>query len=75
LNIRETRYCFSRCGNKNNDRSGTLAPTDGKKGIELQIKGHGLSILTLKQNQDSFTDDGWFKTGDVNDRSRWLYGN
>jgi hypothetical protein len=25
---------------------GTLAPTDGKS--ELQIKGHGLSILTLK---------------------------
>jgi fatty-acyl-CoA synthase len=34
--------------------------------MELQIKGHGLSILTLNQNQDSFTDDGWFKTGDVN---------
>jgi fatty-acyl-CoA synthase len=32
---------------------------------ELQ-KRHGLSILTLKlKNQDSFTDDGWFKTGDV----------
>jgi non-ribosomal peptide synthetase component E (peptide arylation enzyme) len=22
-------------------------------------------INSLKQNQDSFTDDGWFKTGDV----------
>jgi hypothetical protein len=27
---------------------GTLAPTDGKSMGELQIKGHGLSILTLK---------------------------
>jgi fatty-acyl-CoA synthase len=44
----QTRYCFSRCGNKNMTDEGTLAPTDGEKAWELQIKGHGLSIPTLK---------------------------
>jgi long-subunit acyl-CoA synthetase (AMP-forming) len=33
---------------------------------ELQIKGHGYQF-TLKL-KPGFTDDGWFKTGDVSNR-------
>jgi fatty-acyl-CoA synthase len=45
---------------------GTLAPTDGKTMGELQIKGAWIISSYFKtNNQDSFTEDGWFKTGDV----------
>jgi fatty-acyl-CoA synthase len=45
---------------------GTLVPTDGKSMGELQIKGAWVINSYFKtNNQDSFTDDGWFKTGDV----------
>jgi fatty-acyl-CoA synthase len=45
---------------------GTLAPTDGKSMGELQIRGAWVINSYFKtNNQDSFTDDGWFKTGDV----------
>jgi hypothetical protein len=33
------KVLHSRCGNKNNEDEGTLAPTDGKSMGELQIKG------------------------------------
>lgn len=45
---------------------GTLAPSDGKTMGELQIKGAWVINSYFKtNNQESFTDDGWFKTGDV----------
>jgi fatty-acyl-CoA synthase len=45
---------------------GTLAPTDGKTMGELQIKGAWVISSYFKTNNaESFTDDGWFKTGDV----------
>jgi fatty-acyl-CoA synthase len=44
---------------------GTLAPTDGKSMGELQIKAWVINSYFKTKNQDSFTDDGWFKTGDV----------
>jgi fatty-acyl-CoA synthase len=45
---------------------GTLAPTDGATMGELQIKGAWVINSYFKtNNQDNFTQDGWFKTGDV----------
>lgn len=45
---------------------GTLAPTDGKTMGELQIKGAWVISSYFKtNNQESFTADGWFRTGDV----------
>jgi fatty-acyl-CoA synthase len=45
---------------------GTLALADGKTMGELQIKGAWVISSYFKtNNQDSFTEDGWFKTGDV----------
>lgn len=45
---------------------GTLAPSDGKTMGELQIKGAWVINSYFKtNNQESFTNDGWFKTGDV----------
>jgi fatty-acyl-CoA synthase len=45
---------------------GTLAPTDGETMGELQIKGAWIISSYFKtNNHDSFTEDGWFKTGDV----------
>lgn len=45
---------------------GTLAPADGKTMGELQIKGAWVINSYFKtNNQENFTDDGWFKTGDV----------
>jgi fatty-acyl-CoA synthase len=32
---------------------------------ELQIKGLSISTYFKTNNQENFTDDGWFKTGDV----------
>jgi fatty-acyl-CoA synthase len=32
---------------------------------ELQIKGACYQFLFKTNNQENFTDDGWFKTGDV----------
>jgi fatty-acyl-CoA synthase len=44
----------------------TLAPTDGLTMGELQIKGAWVINSYFKtNNQDNFTADGWFKTGDV----------
>ena len=45
---------------------GSLAPSDGKTMGELQIKGAWVINSYFKtNNQESFTTDGWFKTGDV----------
>ncbi|MEZ7498104.1 long-chain fatty acid--CoA ligase [Flavobacterium sp. Arc3] len=45
---------------------GTLAPADGKTMGELQIKGAWVINSYFKTNNlDGFTEDGWFKTGDV----------
>ncbi|MEB2786755.1 long-chain fatty acid--CoA ligase [Algoriphagus persicinus] len=45
---------------------GTLAPTDGKTMGELQVKGAWVISSYFKtNNQESFTADGWFRTGDV----------
>lgn len=48
------------------NEDGTLAPNDGKTMGELQIKGAWVISSYFKtSNQESFTADGWFKTGDV----------
>lgn len=45
---------------------GTLAPSDGKTMGELQIRGAWVINSYFKtNNQENFTTDGWFKTGDV----------
>lgn len=45
---------------------GTVAPTDGKTMGELQIKGAWtISSYFKTNNRENFTEDGWFKTGDV----------
>jgi fatty-acyl-CoA synthase len=45
---------------------GTLAPKDGKTMGELQIKGAWTVSSYFKTNShESFSTDGWFKTGDV----------
>ncbi|TFG76130.1 MAG: fatty-acid--CoA ligase [Flavobacteriales bacterium] len=45
---------------------GTVAPRDGKAMGELQVKGAWVISSYFKtNNQENFTEDGWFKTGDV----------
>ena len=45
---------------------GSIATHDGKTMGELQIKGAWtVSAYFKTMHHDSFTDDGWFKTGDV----------
>lgn len=45
---------------------GTIAPRDGKTFGELQVKGAWVIRSYFKtNNQDDFTVDGWFKTGDI----------
>ena len=45
---------------------GAIAPTDGKTMGELHIKGAWvLSSYFKTNNTESFSEDGWFKTGDV----------
>jgi fatty-acyl-CoA synthase len=43
---------------------GTLAPSDGKTMGELQIRCFNINYFKTN-NQENFTADGWFKTGDV----------
>ena len=44
----------------------TVAPRDGKTMGELQVKGAWVIRAYFKtHNQENFTEDGWFKTGDV----------
>ncbi|MGN6343060.1 MAG: long-chain fatty acid--CoA ligase [Ginsengibacter sp.] len=45
---------------------GSVAPWDGKTVGELQVKGAWVVNSYFKTNStENFTDDGWFKTGDV----------
>ncbi|MGN6266952.1 MAG: long-chain fatty acid--CoA ligase [Ginsengibacter sp.] len=45
---------------------GSVAPWDGKTVGELQVKGAWVVNAYFKTNStENFTDDGWFKTGDV----------
>ncbi|WP_300020875.1 long-chain fatty acid--CoA ligase [uncultured Maribacter sp.] len=45
---------------------GKVAPRDGKTMGELQVKGAWVIKSYFKTNsRDSFTKDGWFRTGDV----------
>tara|TARA_R110002051_G_scaffold56046_4_gene103871 strand:- start:3050 stop:4666 length:1617 start_codon:yes stop_codon:yes gene_type:complete len=46
--------------------NGKTAPRDGKTMGELQVKGAWVIKSYFKtNNRDNFTDDGWFRTGDV----------
>jgi fatty-acyl-CoA synthase len=46
--------------------NGNVAPRDGKTMGELQVKGAWVIKSYFKtNNRDNFTDDGWFRTGDV----------
>lgn len=46
--------------------NGKVAPRDGKTMGELQVKGAWVIKSYFKtNNRDNFTDDGWFRTGDV----------
>ncbi|WP_430425387.1 long-chain fatty acid--CoA ligase [Maribacter litoralis] len=48
------------------DDDGEVAPRDGKTMGELQVKGAWVIKSYFKTNsRDSFTKDGWFRTGDV----------
>ena len=45
---------------------GSIAPRDGKTMGELQVKGAWVLHSYFKtHNQENFTKDGWFRTGDV----------
>ncbi|WP_339837809.1 long-chain fatty acid--CoA ligase [uncultured Maribacter sp.] len=45
---------------------GVVCPRDGKTMGELQVKGAWVIKSYFKtNNRDNFTDDGWFRTGDV----------
>jgi fatty-acyl-CoA synthase len=44
---------------------GTLAPTDGKPWESFNKGAWTVSSYFKTNNQESFTKDGWFKTGDV----------
>ncbi|MGB3144093.1 MAG: long-chain fatty acid--CoA ligase [Maribacter sp.] len=45
---------------------GKVAPRDGKTMGELQVKGAWVINAYFKtNNRENFTDDGWFRTGDV----------
>ncbi|NHF59395.1 long-chain fatty acid--CoA ligase [Flavobacteriaceae bacterium TP-CH-4] len=45
---------------------GTVAPRDGKTMGELQVRGAWVLRSYFKTlNQENFSEDGWFKTGDV----------
>lgn len=45
---------------------GSVAPRDGKTMGELQVKGAWVIEAYFKtNNRENFTEDGWFRTGDV----------
>lgn len=46
--------------------NGAVAPRDGKTMGELQVRGAWVIKSYFKtNNRDNFTEDGWFRTGDV----------
>ncbi|CAM4233827.1 long-chain fatty acid--CoA ligase [Zobellia nedashkovskayae] len=48
------------------DNNGKVAERDGETMGELQVKGAWVIKSYFKtNNRDNFTDDGWFRTGDV----------
>ncbi|MDO6807899.1 long-chain fatty acid--CoA ligase [Zobellia galactanivorans] len=48
------------------DNNGNIASRDGKTMGELQVKGAWVISSYFKtKNRDNFTNDGWFRTGDV----------
>lgn len=48
------------------DEDGAVLPWDGEKMGELQVRGPFVaSSYYADEGPDRFTDDGWFKTGDV----------
>jgi len=44
---------------------GQIAPRDGKSIGEIEVCGNWVISEYYKTESDNFTDDGWFKTGDV----------
>ena len=44
---------------------GLIAPRDGKTVGEIEVQGNWVVSSYYKAESDNFTDDGWFKTGDV----------
>ena len=44
---------------------GTVAPRDGKTVGEIEVQGNWVVSSYYKSESDNFTEDGWFKTGDV----------
>ena len=47
------------------EENDNVAPRDGKTVGEIQVRGNWVIREYYKIETDSFTDDGWFKTGDV----------
>jgi len=47
------------------EENGNVAPRDGKTIGELHVRGNWVISEYYKTESDNFTDDGWFKTGDV----------
>ena len=49
------------------DEAGNELPWDGKQMGELQVRGFWISkqYFKLEKTADHFTEDGWFRTGDV----------
>jgi len=45
--------------------NGEVAPRDGKSIGEIEVCGNWVISAYYKSESDNFTDDGWFKTGDV----------
>ena len=45
--------------------NGNIAPRDGKAVGEIEVRGNWVISQYYKAESDNFTDDGWFKTGDV----------
>ena len=47
------------------EENGNIAPRDGKTIGEIEVKGNWVIKEYYKTESNNFTDDGWFKTGDV----------
>ncbi len=47
------------------EENGNIACRDGNTVGEIQVKGNWVISEYYKAESDNFTDDGWFKTGDV----------
>jgi acyl-CoA synthetase (AMP-forming)/AMP-acid ligase II len=47
------------------EENGSIAPRDGKTVGEIQVRGNWVISEYYKAESDNFTEDGWFKTGDV----------